>query len=67
VGDHVEGRVQRSESTADQVHQVEDTGIGMSEEFQAKDLFRPFRQENNLTPGTGLVSVAPYARTSIEN
>jgi hypothetical protein len=30
----------------------------MSEEFQAKDLFRPFRQENNLTPGTGLVSSA---------
>lgn len=35
---------------------VEDTGIGMSDDFQAKSLFRPFKQENNLTPGTGLVS-----------
>jgi signal transduction histidine kinase len=43
---------------ADHIFQVEDSGIGMSDEFQAKDLFRPFRQENNLTPGTGLVSVA---------
>ena len=33
---------------------VEDSGIGMSNEFQVKSLFRPFRQENNLTPGTGL-------------
>jgi signal transduction histidine kinase len=33
---------------------VEDSGIGMSNEFQIKSLFRPFRQENNLTPGTGL-------------
>ena len=41
---------------ADHITQVEDSGIGMSDEFQAKELFRPFRQENNLTPGTGLVS-----------
>lgn len=39
---------------------VEDSGIGMSDEFQVKSLFRPFRQENNLTPGTGLVSIASY-------
>jgi signal transduction histidine kinase len=42
---------------AKHVTQVEDSGIGMSDEFQAKGLFRPFRQENELTPGTGLVSV----------
>ena len=36
---------------------VEDSGIGMSDDFQAKSLFRPFRQENNLTPGTGLVGI----------
>jgi len=46
-------------------HQVEDSGIGMSNEFQAKGLFRPFRQENDLTSGTGLVSVAPCARAWI--
>ncbi|KAM0721530.1 hypothetical protein Q7P37_002455 [Cladosporium fusiforme] len=33
---------------------VEDSGIGMSNEFQVKNLFRPFKQENNLTAGTGL-------------
>jgi len=44
---------------ADYITQVEDSGIGMSDEFQAKELFRPFRQENNLTPGTGLVSCCP--------
>lgn len=44
--------------SADHITQVEDSGIGMSDEFQAKELFRPFRQENDLTPGTGLVSVA---------
>jgi len=44
---------------ADHITQVEDSGIGMSDEFQAKELFRPFRQENNLTPGTGLVSCCP--------
>jgi len=42
---------------------VEDTGIGMSDEFQAKNLFRAFKQENNLTPGTGLVSIARYNDT----
>jgi signal transduction histidine kinase len=41
---------------ADHITQVEDSGIGMSDEFQAKELFRLFRQENNLTPGKGLVS-----------
>lgn len=45
---------------------VEDSGIGMSEEFQAKNLFRAFRQENNLTPGTGLVSIATYSNTDRE-
>lgn len=38
------------------MQQVEDSGIGMSDEFQVKSLFRPFHQENALTPGTGLVS-----------
>jgi signal transduction histidine kinase len=38
------------------LHQVEDSGIGMSKEFQVRSLFRPFKQENSLTPGTGLVS-----------
>lgn len=42
---------------------VEDTGIGMSDNFQAKSLFRPFKQENNLTPGTGLVSIVIYNET----
>jgi len=45
---------------------VEDSGIGMSDEFQVKSLFRPFRQENNLTPGTGLVSFASYSATKRE-
>lgn len=39
---------------------VEDSGIGMSDDFQAKSLFRPFKQENNLTPGTGLVGISMY-------
>ena len=42
---------------------VEDSGIGMSDDFQAKSLFRPFRQENNLTPGTGLVGIDMYNET----
>lgn len=50
---------------ADDIHQVEDSGIGMSDEFQAKDLFRPFRQENHLTPGTGLVSVKSHVWNQI--
>lgn len=33
---------------------VEDTGIGMSQAFQAQHLFRPFKQENSLSQGTGL-------------
>nr|OQO23743.1 hypothetical protein B0A51_08963 [Rachicladosporium sp. CCFEE 5018] len=33
---------------------VEDTGIGMSDAFQANNLFRPFRQEDSLAQGTGL-------------
>ncbi|KAK6425947.1 hypothetical protein LTR95_016181 [Oleoguttula sp. CCFEE 5521] len=33
---------------------VEDTGIGMSENFQAKSLFKPFKQENSHAQGTGL-------------
>jgi signal transduction histidine kinase len=42
---------------------VEDSGIGMSDDFQAKSLFRPFKQENNLTPGTGLVGISMYNET----
>lgn len=38
--------------------QVEDTGIGMSYDFQENHLFRPFQQENSLTPGTGLVCIS---------
>jgi signal transduction histidine kinase len=53
--------IQIEDASANRVHQVEDSGIGMSDEFQAKDLFRPFRQENNLTPGTGLVSIVSCA------
>jgi len=45
---------------------VEDSGIGMSDEFQVKSLFRPFRQENNLTPGTGLVSIVSCNATNRE-
>jgi signal transduction histidine kinase len=42
---------------------VEDSGIGISDEFQVKSLFRPFKQENSLTPGTGLVSIGTYNET----
>ena len=45
---------------------VEDSGIGMADEFQVKSLFRPFRQEDNLTPGTGLVSTKLYKETDLE-
>ena len=44
---------------------VEDSGIGMADEFQVKSLFRPFRQESNLTPGTGLVSTNSYKGTEL--
>lgn len=33
---------------------VQDTGKGMSEEFIRHRLFKPFSQEDELTPGTGL-------------
>lgn len=33
---------------------VSDTGRGMSEEFQRSSLFKPFVQEDSLSPGTGL-------------
>ena len=33
---------------------VADTGIGMSQDYQQNHLFRPFAQENSLSPGTGL-------------
>jgi signal transduction histidine kinase/CheY-like chemotaxis protein len=33
---------------------VADTGIGMSREFAKYHLFTAFKQENNLSPGTGL-------------
>jgi len=45
---------------------VEDSGIGISDEFQVKNLFKPFRQENNLTPGTGLVSISTCTDTDME-
>lgn len=41
-------------STLDFRIQVEDTGVGMSEEFQQDSLFVPFRQENRFDPGVGL-------------
>ncbi|KAI8958450.1 hypothetical protein F5Y11DRAFT_336206 [Daldinia sp. FL1419] len=33
---------------------VKDTGIGMSKNFLANHLFKPFSQEDSFTPGTGL-------------
>ncbi|KAI0132839.1 hypothetical protein BJ170DRAFT_718988, partial [Xylariales sp. AK1849] len=33
---------------------VRDTGIGMSQQFLATNLFKAFSQENSFTPGTGL-------------
>jgi hypothetical protein len=33
---------------------VQDTGIGMSQAYQDQNLFRPFRQEDSLSQGTGL-------------
>ena len=33
---------------------VADTGIGMSQDYLQNQLFRPFAQENSLSPGTGL-------------
>ncbi|KAI0202290.1 hypothetical protein F4808DRAFT_71649 [Astrocystis sublimbata] len=33
---------------------VEDTGIGMSDEFLANHVFKPFSQENSFSAGTGL-------------
>ncbi|PPJ56157.1 hypothetical protein CBER1_09171 [Cercospora berteroae] len=48
----------RSEAAKDQKKfielVVEDSGIGMSRDFQNRDLFRAFKQEDSLTPGTGL-------------
>lgn len=49
----------------DHFSQVEDTGIGMSDEFRVKSLFRPFQQEDSLTPGIGLVSLTSCTRMSI--
>ncbi|KAK4579829.1 hypothetical protein LTR86_000030 [Recurvomyces mirabilis] len=34
--------------------QVEDSGVGMSQKFQADDLFGPFKQEDCMRSGTGL-------------
>ena len=42
----------RSDTTV--VLTVHDTGIGMSPDFVEDHLFKPFRQENSLTPGMGL-------------
>ena len=33
---------------------VSDTGIGMSDDFLQNGLYKPFSQENDLSPGTGL-------------
>ncbi|KAM0494651.1 hypothetical protein ACHAP8_008519 [Fusarium lateritium] len=33
---------------------VSDTGIGISDDFLQNGLFKPFSQENHLSPGTGL-------------
>ncbi|KAI6768038.1 hypothetical protein HG530_006047 [Fusarium avenaceum] len=33
---------------------VSDTGVGISDEFLEDGLFKPFSQENHLSPGTGL-------------
>lgn len=33
---------------------IQDTGIGMSENFRRSHLFAPFRQENRFAPGVGL-------------
>ncbi|KAH7481277.1 hypothetical protein FOMA001_g7924 [Fusarium oxysporum f. sp. matthiolae] len=33
---------------------VSDTGVGISEDFLQNGLFKPFSQENHLSPGTGL-------------
>lgn len=33
---------------------VSDTGIGISDDFIENSLFKPFAQENHLSPGTGL-------------
>jgi signal transduction histidine kinase/ActR/RegA family two-component response regulator len=33
---------------------IEDTGIGMSREYQRTQMFRPFMQENSLSTGAGL-------------
>ena len=34
--------------------QIEDTGIGMSRDFVANDMFLPFRQADSHSAGTGL-------------
>jgi hypothetical protein len=34
--------------------QVQDTGIGMSQDFLKTELWQPFRQADSLSPGTGL-------------
>lgn len=43
-------RVQRSKV----VITISDSGKGISEDFLRNDLFKPFMQEDNLAPGTGL-------------
>lgn len=48
---------QRPRKSCADDEQVEDSGIGMSDEFQAKRLFKPFQQESSLAPGTGLVRI----------
>lgn len=47
---------EQDEALSECSQQVEDSGIGMSRKFLDNDLFRAFKQENSLAPGTGLVS-----------
>ncbi|RYC63647.1 hypothetical protein CHU98_g2548 [Xylaria longipes] len=45
---------QTTSSNVDVELNVTDTGIGMSDEFLANHLFKPFSQEDSFTAGTGL-------------
>jgi signal transduction histidine kinase len=42
--------------------QVRDSGVGISKTFQAKSLFKPFRQENELKSGVGLVRLTSHVK-----
>lgn len=47
-------KVESRKKTRQVVITVADTGIGMSQDYLRNHLFRPFAQENALSPGTGL-------------